>query len=149
MKILVCGQRDFLDKTFVFLALDEIHAEKPITCVVNGGAPGADSLGAAWAHAKGIEVKTYKAQWARFGKGAGPIRNQQMLDEEKPDYALVLYHDPHSSKGTNDMQKRLDEASVPYKMIIKHDANLPQTEPIKKYGRQDGINSLARDHSKD
>ena len=27
---------------------------------------------------------TYPADWDKFGRAAGPIRNQQMLDEGKP-----------------------------------------------------------------
>ena len=54
---------------------------KNISCVVSGGAKGADSLGSAFATEHDIEIKVYKPDWARYGRGAGMIRNAQIIEE--------------------------------------------------------------------
>lgn len=51
----------------------------PVT-VVCGGARGADRLAAREARVLGCEVEEYPADWDRFGKAAGFIRNQEMVD---------------------------------------------------------------------
>ncbi len=46
-------------------------------------------LAGEWAQEQGIEVKARQADWKRFGRGAGPKRNRQML-EEKPDLVVAF-----------------------------------------------------------
>lgn len=100
MKILVCGGREFKDRDFVFNTLGNVHATCPVTCVVHGNAPGADSLADEWATSEGIEVRCYPAQWVLHGRRAGPIRNAKMLAEE-PDIGIVVAFP--GGKGTADM----------------------------------------------
>ncbi len=52
-------------------------------------------------------------------KAAGPIRNQQMLDEE-PDIDLVIaiHEDPTLGKGTRDMVSRARKAKKPVHIFI-------------------------------
>lgn len=91
MKVLVCGGRDFNDGARLREVLTSFHENLgPITCLVHGAAAGADSLAGTWAEHKGVPVKAYPADWKRHGRGAGPIRNQQMLDAEKPDLVLAF-----------------------------------------------------------
>ncbi len=68
--------------------LDAIHARKPITCVVHGDASGADTLAKEWAMSRCVEHKPYPADW-KLGPYAGPLRNGQMLDQNK-DIKCVL-----------------------------------------------------------
>ncbi len=48
-----------------------------------------------------------KADWANYGKGAGHIRNQQMLDS-----GIDLAIEFPGGRGTADMRRRLDKAGV-------------------------------------
>ncbi len=52
-----------------------------ITKVVSGAAAGADTLGRVWAQAHGIIIKEYPADWKRYGKAAGHIRNVSIIDD--------------------------------------------------------------------
>lgn len=54
MRVLITGGRDFSDRRFVFWALGRIHARRPISTIIEGGATGADSLGRSWAEANNI-----------------------------------------------------------------------------------------------
>lgn len=97
MKVIVCEGRDFDDYVFLQGKLDGLG----VTSLVEGGAFGADRLARNWAEERGIPVLTYFADWSKYGKAAGPIRNQQMLGED-PDLVVVF----PGGKGTADMVKK-------------------------------------------
>lgn len=86
MKVLVCGGRDFDDMDLVERTLDAID----VTEIIEGGAQGADRLAREWAEFRRVPVRTFKADWKRYGRGAGPQRNQQMLDEGQPDLVVAF-----------------------------------------------------------
>ncbi len=75
---------------------------------INGGAAGADYLAWYWSGRFGIPCTVYKAEWDRQGKQAGPIRNQKMLDEGKPDLCIAF----PGGVGTIDMLFRALKAGV-------------------------------------
>lgn len=113
MKLLVTGQRDFFDKIYLYRVLDDLHKMYDIDYVVHGNAKGADSLGKLWAEEKGIFVKSYPANWNLYKRAAGPIRNQEMLDNENPDVVAAFYNNKETSKGTRDMVRRSLKHPVP------------------------------------
>jgi hypothetical protein len=104
MKILACGGRSYLNRDRVFRSLDELKPDH----VIHGGASGADSLAGIWARNRGVALTVYKADWEKHGSAAGPIRNQQMLDEGKPDLVVAF----PGGKGTADMVKRAKRAGI-------------------------------------
>ena len=61
----------------------------------------------------GMKVEVYPANWTEYGPSAGPIRNQQMLDEGKPDVVVFFHSDLKNSKGTKDMVRRSIKAGIP------------------------------------
>ena len=125
MKILVCGGRDYTDKALVYATLDQL---KP-THIVNGGATGADWFGLCYARDKGLPYSTYMADWKTYGKAAGPIRNQEMLDKEKPDMVVGFF----GGTGTKDMIDRAQRAGINtthIKGLISHsEPSLPDKDP--------------------
>jgi hypothetical protein len=102
MKALVCGGRYYDDWGRFCSFLDRLHAESPITAIIEGGAPGADHLAMTWAARMRIPRQRFNADWDKHGKAAGPIRNQQMLDEGKPDIVVAF----PGGNGTADMVSR-------------------------------------------
>jgi hypothetical protein len=106
-RYLVCGGRDFCDWRKLDTALRRAFGNSA-GVVIQGEAIGADFLAKAWALANGIEVESYPADWKTHGKAAGGIRNQQMLDEAKPDAVIAF---PGGS-GTADMKRRARKAGV-------------------------------------
>lgn len=115
MKLLVCGDRNWTNGAAI---MRELKRMKP-QLVIHGGARGADTLAGEAAKSLGIKVKVFPAQWDKFQRAAGPIRNQQMLDEGKPNKVLAFHADIVSSKGTKDMLKRADRAGIPTKLCVK------------------------------
>ena len=112
MRILVCGGRDYTDKDKLFgvLApyLKEYNSDLEI---ITGMAKGADSLAWLFAHTYDLKMYEFPADWKHQSNAAGPIRNQKMLDEGKPD--LVLAFPTENSKGTWHMIKIAKAAGVP------------------------------------
>lgn len=78
--VLVCGGRNYYDELWLRFALDTISHRINLVEVVEGGARGADELAGAWADLHGKLRTTIPADWAQYGKRAGPIRNRKMLE---------------------------------------------------------------------
>ena len=77
-----------MDRAWLFKDLDALRASRGVTIVISGCAPGTDRLGIEWVEARGIQVARLPADWNTPGQAAGPIRNQQMLDEGKPELVV-------------------------------------------------------------
>jgi hypothetical protein len=106
MRILVCGGREFTDRRLLNDTLNGLRLTRGIVHVIAGGARGADSMAEWWAKAEGVPCQVYQADWAGLGRKAGPIRNQRMLDEGKPDLVVAF----PGGRGTADMVRRGREA---------------------------------------
>jgi|SRR5882672_7142120 len=110
MKVLVCGGRNYDDLGRVYSVLDMLHRKKPITCIIEGGAKGADYLACRWSASRGLpEHRRFNADWGLHGKSAGPKRNQKMIDEGKPDMVVAF----PGGTGTADMIRRAKAADIP------------------------------------
>ena len=115
MRVLVCGGRDYDNRSAVWEALVNIdHYREPITCVIHGGAKGADELGAMWARLHGVEEQAYEADWKQHGKAAGPIRNALMVEDGKPDIVLAF----PGGRGTANMIKVATAANVEIMQVV-------------------------------
>lgn len=108
MRVLVCGGRDFEDESAVINYLFRIDDERKITSIIHGGANGADKLGGQAAQLLQVPCQVFPANWKRDGKAAGPLRNQRMLDEGKPDLVVAF----KGGKGTADMVRRARAAAI-------------------------------------
>ncbi len=73
------------------------------TLIIEGEAPGADRLAREVAKELGLEVAPFPANWNRYGKAAGPIRNREMLDAGNPHLVLAFHANISASKGTANM----------------------------------------------
>jgi len=112
---LVCGGRNFGTEvicaqpapakkqiTFFEKSLVHLHSIYSFSVIVSGGAKGADTLAIQWANLNGLELKVFMADWKRHGTGAGPVRNQRMIDEARPDITIAFA----GGRGTLDMINR-------------------------------------------
>lgn len=124
MRVIVCGGRTFgrvsfgVPVEYVEGLQVEARAERAmanreldkhgITELAQGGATGADAVARVWAHKNRVPVRTYEADWQAHDKAAGPMRNQRMLDEFKPDAVIAF----PGGKGTADMVRRAKAAGV-------------------------------------
>lgn len=110
MRVLVCGGRDFCDSSRVWGELDALHRVIPHECmrVIQGGAHGADQIAREWCASRFVVYENYAADWKTHGKAAGPLRNQRMIDQGKPDLVLAF----PGGRGTADMVRRAKTAGI-------------------------------------
>jgi len=81
---------------------------QPVT-LVHGAAPGIDIQAKRIWESKGLPTEPHEALWKTYGKGAGPIRNQEMVDAGAD--LCVAFPDAESS-GTWDCIKRARKAGI-------------------------------------
>lgn len=112
MRVLVCGGRHFTDRSAVARALAPYKPKTTMAVsehkIIHGGASGADKLAGEWAECFGVPFRIFPAQWDRDGKAAGPIRNQRMIDEGKPDIVVAF----PGGRGTADMIAKARKAGI-------------------------------------
>ncbi len=113
--IVVAGCRDYCNyeqaKEFIDLCLKEINSHiQPI--FLSGGCRGTDALGERYAQEKGYPIERYPAEWKRYGKAAGPKRNEAMA--KKCDL-LICFWDG-KSKGTASMITLAQREKKPLKI---------------------------------
>ncbi len=94
MKTIIAGSRGLNDYLALLNAIDCIDWQ--ITEVISGTCKGADRLGERWARKNKIPISRYYADWKRYGKKAGILRNITMVENAK---ALLALWDGES-KGT-------------------------------------------------
>lgn len=111
LRLLVCGGRDFYDGEALRRWMSEAVGDRTAAevVVIHGGARGADYLAGEIARQAGVRVIVCPADWNAHGAAAGPIRNQQMLDNHAPTLVLAA----PGGAGTNDMVRRARRAGIP------------------------------------
>ena len=109
MKAIVCGGRNYWRHDHAFEALDQINPHE----IVCGGASGADAMAVQWARQRDRVLHLYPAKWKTLGRKAGPIRNQEMLDNEMPNLVIAF----PGGRGTADMVSRAEKAGVEVRRI--------------------------------
>ena len=111
--VIVCGSRTITDVAWVenqiVNYLKEVYADQEKKfgygdmdfIIIQGLAKGVDMIAKNWADRHNVGTWDFPADWEKYGKSAGHIRNAEMV--EKCDYCLILWDG--SSKGTfNDIE---------------------------------------------
>ena len=97
MITIIAGSRGISDLNLVEEAIKESGFD--ITEVVSGGARGVDFLGESWATENHIPIKRFPADWEKYGRRAGAIRNELMGDYAEALIAVIL----NNSRGSEHM----------------------------------------------
>lgn len=114
MKAGFTGSRAFINVEPVYL---QVAILAPDTEIVTGCARGVDSA-ALWAAQRlGLKHKKEVADWEGFGKKAGMLRNQRIVDQVD-----VLFAFPgDKSVGTFDCMRRAEKKGIPVVTYSEHD----------------------------
>lgn len=128
--ILVCGGRNYGEQSYkekqngvwvevkrpkdlwlpeMLLVNTVLHFYKP-SLIVQGAALGGDHMARRWADKNGVEHTgmKFEAEWDKYGRGAGPIRNKRMLDENPIDLVIAF----QGGSGTANMVKQAQERGI-------------------------------------
>lgn len=103
-KIIVAGCRNYTDydeaKNFINFCIKDFK-DKYSLCLLSGGCRGADLLGERFAIENNWQIKKYPAEWNKYGRAAGPIRNNKMVCDS--DFIICFWDG--KSKGTENLIK--------------------------------------------
>jgi hypothetical protein len=117
MRILICGSRNWKNSVSILNQVKKYKNKDPI--IISGGANGADNLADLVSNWLDLRFMRFPAKWDKYHRAAGPIRNQQMLDEGKPDLVIAFHRDLSKSRGTKDMIARAKKAGIKVRHISK------------------------------
>jgi hypothetical protein len=132
MRLLICGDRNWSDARLILQFIIQLMPE----VIIEGDAKGADRLAGEIAESLGITLLKYPALWSIYNRAAGPIRNQQMIDEGKPTKVLAFHDDIANSKGTKDMVNRAKKNNIPVEVITHGTHELLELQPTYNASRQ-------------
>jgi hypothetical protein len=121
MKAMIfCGDRNWDDPVPIQRMFDK---EKP-DLILEGEARGADKLSRREARLRGIDFEMFDADWDRYGRAAGPIRNREMLlrlialEVEGWEVAVAAFHSNlENSKGTKNMVEIAKVANIRVEVV--------------------------------
>lgn len=66
----------------------------------------------------GLELKVFPADWKKYGRAAGPIKNKEMLEYILEGDPIVVAFWDGQSRGTKDMISKAKEAGVDVKIYM-------------------------------
>jgi len=98
-KVIIAGGRNFKNYELLCSKCDKLLINQTNIEIVSGAARGTDKLGEQYADERGYSVKQFPANWNKFKRAAGFIRNQEMAEYAD---ALIAFWDG-TSKGTKHM----------------------------------------------
>lgn len=118
MRLLVSGYRKYTDRKVILQEILDIFSQFPPDenhTIIHGGClTGVDEVAHSLALEKGWVIEMYPADWS-LGKCAGPIRNEQMITEGNPEFALLFV--APESKGTKNMIELLHKYKIAHTLI--------------------------------
>jgi len=103
MSVAIVGSRDFPNLGLVRTIVRALPAG---TRVISGGARGVDSVAEVTARERGLEIRIFPADWARYGRSAGPLRNAHIV--RHADQILAFW--TGKSRGTLDTLRQARDA---------------------------------------
>ena len=109
MKVIIAGSRSISNYNLIKKTLDNLDFS--ISEVVSGTANGVDKLGERYASENNISIKRFPADWNKFGKSAGYIRNKEMVEYGE---CCIIFWDS-ISKGT----KHMIDLAKKYNLLLK------------------------------
>jgi len=95
-KLAVVGSRKFDNYAILEEKLNNFFKNGYFDEIVSGGAKGADSLAEKYSIEHNIPTKIFHAQWEKYGRAAGMIRNKDIIKNSD----LVIAFWDGKSKGT-------------------------------------------------
>jgi hypothetical protein len=75
-RIVICGDRNYTHIPSIESLISQLPKDATI---IHGACVGADIIAGNLAVKYGLTVLAYPADWNKYGRAAGPIRNKQMI----------------------------------------------------------------------
>lgn len=136
-RIIIAGGRDFNDYLRMYVEMNKLlsEIEDDDIEIVSGCASGADTCGIRYANAKKLPCKEFPANWDKYGKTAGFIRNEQMAKYAVEDGCtgiLAAFWD-RKSKGTENMITNAEKYGLKIHIFDYDNTSLHLSNYISSY----------------
>lgn len=119
-KIVIFGGREFNNKNLFIEQVESILKEWDLSKdwieIVEGGARGTDSLAKDYAISNNISYKEFNADWNKYGKSAGHLRNEQMAKYCEGQFGIAFWDG--KSRGTKNMLTHCEKYDIKVECII-------------------------------
>lgn len=116
MRVIIAGSRSVTTYASVEAAI--ALSGFAITELVSGTAQGVDHLGEVWAGLHNIPITRFPADWAQFGKMAGPMRNLEMVKYALQGKGALLAIWDGKSRGTDNIIQIAREYALPRRVVM-------------------------------
>lgn len=113
MKILITGSRDWNDEKLISEVLNKPDVFVTSDILIHGACRGADDIAARIWRSRGGQEIAMPADWSKYGKRAGFVRNSEMV-ALKPDICLAFVK--NKSKGAMMTVNLCRKAGIPVKL---------------------------------
>ena len=105
-------RRDFDDYEFFKRSIERLTAQYEYIRLISGHAKGADHFAEVYAAETGIPIQVFQADWKKYGRAAGPVRNREMLQYAMEQTPVIAAFWDGKSKGTGNMLKQAKAAGA-------------------------------------
>lgn len=130
-RIIIAGSRTFTDKSLLYRVCDEQVAEiakndeNATVQIISGSARGADKLAEMYARDRHLSNIIIPAQWNKYGKKAGMLRNGDMarIANRKDGEGILIAFWDGQSRGTQNMIFRSNESGNIKVVVFRTDLN--------------------------
>lgn len=114
--VMVTGSREYTDRKRVKFELDQLLMYPNLLVLVGDCPTGADLYAREWVEARVHEggrvgCRVFYAFWERYGKRAGPERNERMVND-RPQLVLAFYQPDAGNVGTANAVKLARAAGI-------------------------------------
>lgn len=114
-RVIIAGSRKFNDYGKLKENCDrilsaELEDEDCKVVIVSGHAKGADSIGEQYARERGLDIDAHPADWKKYGRAAGVMRNKEMA--ETADALIAFPQEGEGNRGTRNMVRLAREKGL-------------------------------------
>jgi ABC-type sugar transport system substrate-binding protein len=130
VRVIITGSRTWTCRTLAHRVIARMVARHGKVTVLVGDASGVDTAFADAASEAGCKVLLFSADWEKYGKGAGPRRNAEMV-AAGADFAIAVHKSLARSRGTKDAVRRCLAAGIPVWLIDTEDGEPRRVREIE------------------
>jgi hypothetical protein len=129
VRVIITGSRNWTCHALARRVIARLIARHGEVDIVQGAAAGVDHAFVKAAYDAACGVCSYAADWEKFGKRAGPLRNQEMVDAGA-DFCIAVHRSLARSRGTKDCVERCLAAGIPVYLIDSEDGEPKRVRAI-------------------
>jgi len=113
-KLIISGSRNFTNFTYFVEQIENIIVKNNLNVIeiIHGCARGTDTLAERYGIEKSIPIVHYPADWLKYGKSAGPMRNKIMC--YYGDFLIAFYS---GGRGTRNAIENIKLLNKPYYIV--------------------------------